>query len=103
MAFQAINKNFQEQLQQTPEDQKVLIVVVKEASNLPYTDALSATTDPFCRVNVVEPVQDFGQLQRTSREYQDYTHSFLCIYMYNIICRTELQLLDVFFCLWLTD
>lgn len=67
MAFKIINKHFHEQLEQTSADQKVVMVIIKEASNVPYTDSISCTTDPFCRVNIQQPVLDFDQLQRTSQ------------------------------------
>ena len=52
-----------------PEDQKVLVILMKEATNLPYTDSVTCTANPFCRINLVDPVRNFDQLQRTSREY----------------------------------
>lgn len=67
MAFQVTNPNFLSQLEESSDDKKVLLIIVMEAKNLPYTDPVSCTTDPFCRVNVIPQVQDFDQLQRTSR------------------------------------
>jgi hypothetical protein len=68
MGFKAENLNFHDQLEQCPSNQKVIMVNIKAAKNLPFTDAITCTTDPFCRVDLMQPVQDFNQLQRTSRE-----------------------------------
>lgn len=74
MAFKVVNKKFLEQLETTPDDQKVLIVTVKRATNLPKRIKL---VDPFCRLNLVQPVHGFDQLQRTSRACE---YASLCLH-----------------------
>ena len=66
MGFKVGNANFDMQLQSCPEDQKVLVILVKEAKDV-YLDDEKSVTDPFCRIDLLEPVNDFDQLQRTSR------------------------------------
>ena len=68
MTSRVINKSFQQQLAEGSDDCRVLVVEVRSARRLPYVDTVSGTSGPFCRINVLEQVGEFDQLQRTSRE-----------------------------------
>jgi hypothetical protein len=60
LAFKATNLNLMSQLEQCDEDQLVLMVVMRGATDLPASES-------FIRMNVVEPIREFDQIQRTSQ------------------------------------